>query len=483
MSEKNDLTLLSKLLESPEERGLNRTYINIILEDNIPVLCINPDTGKRRFMPFKVLYDNNQSFWQQGGSWKYYFTAENLYFIKNKAVSKPGNWELEIPKTEKKTEAIAEPRDEEIEVVDVDFGYGSEYKAFVDMSDSQRVECLNKHRQRLNELLVDKNKDIKAVTEALVDTTKDATMINHAVLEQAIRLADDEAKKVTQDMVDSTNEMVRSSAQLMTADIFNNELMSTLVEKSNGTIVQHMTRVYLKGIAFLSYYNHLVSRSSAIQKMRIYFASKYRSFYHNLLPHINIDDINLERVFYGGMRAIPHDLYFKWAIGFLIHDIGKAGAVEYHEGEASYDRNIVIDHVKQGYKSIVNKTNYPLEASLITGYHHEYYGDSAGYGYFRAYLQQYRRQNPEARQDYCITYELEPILDYNALAYFPAKVLEIVDVYDSVTDPNRVYRKALSPKEALAMMREEFIEKNHKLDIILFDIFSDFIHEYEKLTP
>jgi len=271
--------------------------------------------------------------------------------------------------------------------------------------------------------------------------------------------------------------MVKSSVQLMLEDIFNDEKMNTLVKKSKGTIVQHMTRVYLNGIAFFAYYNNLVSGSSAIQKLRISFASKYRNYYKTLLPHVNSEDIVLERVFYGGMRAIPPDLIFKWSTGFLIHDIGKAEDIEYHESEAAYDRNIVIEHVKKGYKSIKSKTNYSNEASLIAGYHHEYYGDPTGYGFFRAYLQQYKKQNPDAKQDYCISYELEPVLDFKAISYFPAKVLEIIDVYDSVTDPNRVYRKALSPEEALVMIREEFIEKHFKIDIILFDIFASFIKE------
>jgi len=66
---------------------------------------------------------------------------------------------------------------------------------------------------------------------------------------------------------------------------------------------------------------------------------------------------------------------------------------------------------------------------------------------------------------------------FEALGYFPAKVLEIIDVYDSVTDPNRKYRKAMTPQEALAMMEEEFINKHHKIDIILFDIFTKFVQE------
>jgi len=485
MSNKGINYPLSDVIVLPDGSGLNKAYIDIIIEEEIPILCLNKGTNKSRRMPFKVMYDNNSNFWKQGGGWEYYLEEDGFEKLKQKAVVKTGAWNIKGPKPPKKAEAKPAPKkveaeEEVLEELPVEVGYGNEYKAFADMTTEEKVECLNNDKQRLNELLAQKTKDAAEVTEALVDTAKDAALINHAALEEAIRLADDEAKKLTQDLVDSTNEMVMSSAQLMTEDVFSNDLMNTLVEKSNGTIIQHMTRVYLNGIAFLTYYNNLVSTSSAIQKLRVSFTTKYRKLYHSLLPHVDIDDVNLERIFYGGMRAITPDLYFKWAVGFLIHDIGKAAAVEYHEGEASYDRNTVIDHVKQGYKSIMTKTNYPMEASLITGYHHEYYGDSAGYGYFRAYLQQYKKQNPNAKQDYCITYELEPILDYQALAYFPAKILEIIDVYDSLTDPHRVYRKPMTPDEALSMMREEFVEKKLKVDPILFDIFDNFIREKEK---
>jgi len=192
---------------------------------------------------------------------------------------------------------------------------------------------------------------------------------------------------------------------------------------------------------------------------------------------VEAEDLSLERVFYKGMRAIPPEFFYNWAVGFLVHDIGKAAAVEYHEGDAAYNRNIVVEHVKLGYTSVMNKTNYPKEAGLITGYHHEYYGDTSGYGYFRSYLDQYKKRNPAIKQDYCIAYELEPMLDYQALAYFPAKVLEIIDVYDSVTDPNRKYHKAMTSDDALAMMRNEFLIKNQKIDAVLFDLYSNFIRK------
>jgi HD-GYP domain-containing protein (c-di-GMP phosphodiesterase class II) len=483
MAEKETTTLLSNVLKKTGGSS-NKKIIDVMREMDIPIICLKKASKSKKLMPFKSLYDSNVNFWSQDSSWEYSITEESLEKVKKEVIARSGSWiddiqDIEKPKKpEEKTKPL--PDDEKLEELEVEVGYGDEYKIFADMTTHEKINHLNKDKQRLNELLAIKNKDVDVITEALVDTTKDAALINQTALADALRLADEDAKKHTQEIVDSTHELVKSSAMLLSADIFNNELVNTLVKKSNGTIVQHMTRVYIQGIAFLSYYNNLVSTSSAIQKLRISFQPKYRDFYHKVLPNVDIEDLSLERVFFGGMRAIPPDHYFKWAVGFLIHDIGKASAVEYHEGEASYDRNIVIDHVKQGYKSVMNKTNYPMEASLIIGYHHEYYGDPAGYGYFRAYLQQYKKQNPDAKQDYCISYDLEPVLDYQVLAYFPAKILEIIDVYDSLTDPHRVYRKALTMDEALTMMREEFIEKNRKIDIILFDIFISFLKEQKK---
>ena len=296
MAGNESTNLLSDVLSQDNDKNINKNYINIIIEEEIPVLCINQDTHKKRLMPFKVLYDNHENFWLQKGSWGYFLTNDGYNKLKEKLIVKSAAWDLERPKTGNNANPVTADG-ENIEELEAEAGYGDEYKAFANMSNSQKVQYIEDQKKRLNNLLGQKAKNENEVAEALVDTTKDVAMINHAALEEAIRLADDEAKKFTQDLVDSTREMVKSSAQLLSENIFNNDLMNTLVSKSNGTIVQHMTRVYLNGISFLNYYNNMVSTSSTIQRLRISFASKYRDFYHRLLPHINIDDINLERVF------------------------------------------------------------------------------------------------------------------------------------------------------------------------------------------
>ena len=450
-------------------------YLSILITEDASLTCVNRSAGKKRPMRFNALYANNNRFWLQKGEWEFFLSGEDFAALKSRVDAlraAPDAKPWETPQA-----AASSPQEPAHQTPDAEAGFGTEYAAISAMPPVERLAHLDRGADRLALLIAGKERKKNIITEALVDTARDAALVNHATLLEAIYLADDEAKKYTQAVVDSTQALVASSTRLVSPAIFNDELMHTLVAKSNGTVIQHMTRVFLNGLAFLAYYNELVSSSGIINKFRISFDREYRDFYHALLPHVGKEALNMERVFLGGMRAIPEENYFSWATGFLIHDIGKAAAVEYHEGEGPYNRDIVVEHVKVGYSKVMHKTNYPKEAALITGYHHEYYGDPSGYGYFRSYLDHYKKVNSAARQNYCIAYDIKPVLDFEVKAYFPAKMLEIIDVYDSVTDPNRKYRKAMQPEAALAMMRDEFIIKHPKIDFILFDIFTRFIRE------
>ncbi|MDR2941473.1 MAG: metal-dependent phosphohydrolase [Treponema sp.] len=456
---------LSKILLQSDGKSINTTNIGIILEEDVPVFCKNKKAQKYRLMPFKTLYSANNNFWRQDTGWDFFLTRETLDKLKEKNIIEPDDSE---PEDAKKIESAPQKP----AVVP---GFGDDYKVIEVMSTAEKIKCLNDIKHKMEDLVSKKTRDKSTVTNVMVNGTRDAVMINHSAIKDVSNLLDSEAKKKTQTLVYTTHEMVRSYTELISQNIFDDELMKRLVEKSNGMIVQHMTRVYLNGVAFLAYYNKFVSNRAAIINMRKTLNAKYRQYYQNLLPYISIDDIVLERVFQKGMIPVPSDLFVKWAVGFLIHDIGKADTVDYHESEASFEPSIVYEHVKLGYNSVVSKTNYPKEASLITGYHHEYYGNPQGYGYFRDHLEHYQKANPQVKPGYCITFDLDSILDCNALAYFPAKILEIVDVYDSVTDPNRVYHKALNSEEALVMMRDEFIIKSPKIDPILFELFTSFL--------
>ena len=47
-------------------------------------------------------------------------------------------------------------------------------------------------------------------------------------------------------------------------------------------------------------------------------------------------------------------------------------------------------------------------------------------------------------------------------------------MFDSLTDPNRRYRSPLSPEDAIAMIRQQFVVENRKIDPILFNLFEEF---------
>jgi hypothetical protein len=461
---------LAKALSLPDG-NINEIYLNIMLEQDLPVLCVNRNKHTHNLTPFKPLYDADPSFWRKSGDGKYYLTGYGLARLKELAIARTGSWGVTIAEENIEGENTEDQGEEA--------GLGSEYHTIAQMPIEEKLERLSHEKILLNELLIKKSKDQIAIAKALAGTTTDAAMINHSVLAEIINFADEQAKAYSREMVMYTNEIVRSSARLLSENISSDELMKTITEKSKGIVFQHIARVYLNGVAFLAYFNNKISSSSALIKIRTSFNLKYRKFYQALLPHIDGYDLTMDHVFMEGLKIVPPDLFAKWSIGFLVHDLGKAADIEYHEGEAAYDRSKVVGHVKVGYNSVIRKTNYPREAALIAGYHHEYYGDPDGYGPFRDDLQEYKKRIKNMKQDYCVTYELESILAFRALAYFPAKILEIIDVYDSLTDTRRTYRASMSSEEALDMMYKEFIIKRRKIDPILFDIFTGFIREKE----
>jgi hypothetical protein len=464
MESKMDTTDNSILLRKIVTKS--KSHVDACLKENVGVICSNKMLSKRKVMPFRILYENNSQFWLQNEVWEYFLAQDDLAKIEERVLQLDLQWS---PVPVETVQEMTNDTDSQ------DNGFGDKFAALAGLSPIERFERMRESKKRLEALITQKTRHEKLVTSALVETAEDTILHNYISINSAINLAASDPKQQTMNVVESTHDIVKASSKLVSEYILNDELMNTLVAKSNGTIIQHMTRVYLKGLAFLSYYNKLVTGTSIIKKLRVSFGRKYHSFYRFLLPHIDPDSVTLERVFMGGMRAIAEPVFYDWATGFLLHDIGKASAVEYHAGEGAYNRDIVMEHVKVGYNGIINKTNYPPDAALITGHHHEYYGHPSGYGNFRLGLEQYKKINPKIKQDYCIAYETKPVLNYQALTFFPAKLLEIVDVFDSLTDPNRKYRKAMTTEEALAMTEEEFIKKSHKIDPILFDLFAQFI--------
>lgn len=483
------MVTVASLKVIPLKEFINKhpTGLKQLLNQRENIVCRNKKTGKVKQVQLRALYQNNPTFWQREDTWQYYLDREIAHQTseairleeeaRNAWDESNGSPRGEIEELEAVTTPTAEQEDGSSggnDAPDEGSNFGGVYDRYKQMESEERVGLLQATTRKLDELAQQDPQNEDEIAEALVDATENATMANRATLLEALRMGNDQAKSYTQEMVKETHKMVRSTMRLVDSSVYNDDLVKAVVEKSNGTVVQHMTRVFLGGLEFLLYYNKQVMTKGIANRIRIRFPRQYKDFYRKLLPHLHDDYVTLEHVFLGGMKALNEIEINKFATGFLVHDVGKAEDIEYHEGDAGYDRDTVERHVKLGYKAVMEKTIYPREAALITGYHHEYYGHPAGYGYFREFLQAYKKGNPEATQDYIMSYTMEPVIDYEVLAYFPAKMLEIVDVFDSLTDPNRKYRSPLSESEALEMIENEFIVNNTKIDPILFQLFLDF---------
>jgi hypothetical protein len=448
----------------------DQRMLPLLIHHEIPVVCRRISTGKLKKISFRALHDNNELFWKEGnGDWEFLIQGEHHQTLTDII----NDMDSRTRKHYTDRTSIGSADDE------YPPNFGERYDVIAAMACEERVELVKDAKLKLDRIILEKPDDRNFIGKALADTTSDAALANRSTIMEAIQMGDEAARKYTQELVDTTRAMVKSSAAIIDTAIFNDEMLNSIMAKSNGTVVQHMTRVFLNGVSFLTYYNRKMRNSSLPNRIRIDFEKRYKAQYLPLLRHLHPDDVTLERVFLTGMQAVSEPQLHTFATGFLIHDIGKAKDIEYHEGEAEYNRDTIVDHVRQGYIAVMHKTNYPREAGLITGYHHEYYGSGSGYGFYRALLSNARQKNPKLNPDYCVSFTMEPLLKFRAYSYFPAKVMEIVDIFDALTDPNRKYRAPLSSEEALKLMQNQFIDEELKIDPIIFDLFASYLQERE----
>jgi len=472
MSNNEALISVRKFFLQEQHKSKEKEIIKTMLQENISIICVNREQKKKRPMPFSSLYGSGTSFWLQKHSWDYFISEEDKQKIEKltntESIVLNAGIYSKIP--EKSPEVVVV---QQIENTESNTAHKNDNSQSLS-SNSKEVQDIKNHAIEINKLVENKTSDPNVISNVLVNAVNDTAVINQNIILDAALCPDSEAKNLTQDMVNSTMAMVKASLSIPMEGVLQDELINTLAEKSQNSIMKHMIRSYTQGIAFFEFYNRLLSSSYVIAKLRIEFKKKYLPLYATLLPHFDHSQITLERVFNGGLREIPPHLINNWSAGLLLHDVGKKTNIEYKEGETNYEHKAAIDHVRFGMSSIINKTNYCKEVAFITGYHHDYYGNNGSYGIYTSYLNNFKKKYPGKLQDFCIGFELENLVRCEVLAYFPAKVLEIIDTYDSLTDISRTSSKILSHNEAIDTMWNLYIVRYRRLDPILFDIFVKF---------
>ena len=151
---------------------------------------------------------------------------------------------------------------------------------------------------------------------------------------------------------------------------------------------------------------------------------------------------------------LPENLRVALRRGGLVHDIGKLGVPEHillKPGPLTpEERKIMEQHTIMGERICAPLRSFRHVLPIIR--HHHEKRDGSGY--------------PDGLKE-----EQIPIT---------ARILQITDIYDALTT-DRPYRKALSPKEAFAIMREEV--KRGWWDGSILDEFEAVVHGYEPVQP
>lgn len=424
---------------------LSNEQLDDILSKPIKILCKNFNSELQEIKDLNVLSVKNKFFWKQDDTeWSYYIHENDLVDF------------TDIPK-------------------EIFNGFNDYYADLLTYSSEHKVKLLQDKRDSLKKLEFQKTKKDEEISEAVVASTTDTILINKAIFEDLAKLTPENAKIQSQIVVEETSEIVKIASNLLQEFSGDYSIFSEMIQKSNGSTIKHMTRVFVMTLSYFHTFNKLIN-SGYVARIRADFSEKYRKKYEKLLPHItDFNSITLERVFKGGMSSVHNLESNAIGVGFLLHDIGKQVDIEYFEGSGAYNKERIQAHVTNGFNELLKRTVYPPVVSAIAGFHHEYYGYPSGYGPLRDFI---NRKFPEGIQcDYCISYSLKDVYNGEALCFLPAKMLEIVDVYDALTDPERKYRDPLIPAEAIEFMKKNFISSEIKLDPILFDIFELYLIE------
>ena len=246
-------------------------------------------------------------------------------------------------------------------------------------------------------------------------------------------------------------------------------------------VIGHGNRVFITFIEFLLYYNDEVSKQLSLKSI-INFNTKYYNYYKRVFENYNIDKkvITFDDIFKNGFKKLSIERIANFAAGAFWHDVVKVKELDYLNVKKSKDYSkSSTSHAIKGYQFLRYFRNYNNDISLIVGMHHEYYG--YGYSILSNIISTYLKENKTLSPAWLVSYYSEDIYSLDSLSFFPAKVLEIVDLFDTIVIPQKNYsRKGLSVKEAIDLMYVNYIENEVQIDPILFDLFIQFLIDVKK---
>jgi len=363
----------------------------------------------------------------------------------------------------------------------IDKGFKSELKISGEMDMTERIQSLVNSNYMIKKMQDDGK---KFNPETINETTRIFTStlcLNKSTFEENILkpVADEQLTRIMTETHSLINNLINMLAKGKST--FADLAMLEYVQTGSPTL-NHMNRILIRFISFLFFYNsYFVKYSNEVKRFRAHFNTKFLPYYNRIMN--NSQKVTLEIVFKDGIAPISNrQTFLEYAMGGLMHDIGKIPEIAYHDSDEGFDPVKARRHVFDTYNMLLQTKKFSNGVIAVGLLHHDYYGAPYGYNQVKTFVGKFSDRREQSRDvlfsKNLISYNILDVAYGNSISYFPGKVLEIIDIYDAMTDPDKAYRKsALQPEEALFEIRRQFLEKkNPGIDPILFNIFSDFLH-------
>lgn len=380
---------------------------------------------------------------------------------------------------EASTEKSSAPKKEPAPPKDKEFD--SDIQRYKKMSLKDRQEQLSQNVDEMAKKVELYNKIDLPVVNELVGVVSNSWHINKTSLQEHKSSSEHEEMPdlpsgYLDKMVQKTNMLVDSIVALLSKDKFKFSDLNSIERISTGSAtIDHINKVVFRFIPFCIYYNECF-RTGKIARIRGSFEDKYMGYYKT-------GEVSLEVIFKGGMRRLTDEELHNYSLGALLHDIGKFPNVDYHDNVDANERRKIMSHSPYSYNMIIKAKRFSMDAAYMALLHHEYYGDPTGYNFSVQLFPKLSSRAADSKiTNYYNSYDINDLKEGKAIAFFPAKLLEIVDVFDIVLEQEKKRIGLLDAghpiEDALKIIMQEYVYKNLRLDPVLFYIFTEFMKEY-----
>ncbi|MEI0606629.1 hypothetical protein R4K48_06655 [Brachyspira pulli] len=268
--------------------------------------------------------------------------------------------------------------------------------------------------------------------------------------------------------------IMNSVVTYLEKEYFSADIFDGLDLLNDANILSHSNRVCILMIEFLYFYNNTFNKGLS-NKLRQDYKNKYLDYYKVLFNKYNITTgmEKLEKVYKLGIRKFTGSEITYYATGAFYHDVAMLNMIDFiPTDDFIKDGDFKDFHTPKAYYFLKYVLNQKDEVSLVSGLHHECYG--YGSGVLKNFLDK-KANDPKHKIDFIMTFEPEDILNAEAFAYFPAKMLEIVDIYDTLMFMEG--SRNTNIQDIVMYMKRAFIEDKIAIDPIAFDLFKQFLSE------